>query len=180
MPLLINVVVPDSVLLGDDDGFGWVEHYGPVPGDLLREWIAANAEQGVDQWVRRLYASPKTGELVSMDSKSRRFEGALADYLRLRDRQCRTRYCDAPVRHLDHARGPRRWRSDQRGQRARALRILQLRQGCPRLVRQAATRTPPHHRDRDPDGSPIPEHCTAVDGGRARTRGRAVGYVLTA
>ena len=58
MPLRINVVVPDSVLLGDDDGFGWVEHYGPVPGDLLREWIAANAEQGVDQWVRRLYASP--------------------------------------------------------------------------------------------------------------------------
>ena len=103
VPLMINVVVPDSVLLGDDDGFGWVQHYGPVPGDLLREWIAANAEQGVDQWVRRLYASPTTGELVSMDSKSRRFEGALADYLRLRDRQCRTRYCDAPVRHLDHA-----------------------------------------------------------------------------
>ena len=102
-PLMINVVVPDSVLLGDDDGFGWVQHYGPVPGDLLREWIAANAEQGVDQWVRRLYASPKTGELVSMDSKSRRFEGALADYLRLRDRKCRTLYCDAPVRHLDHA-----------------------------------------------------------------------------
>ncbi len=103
VPLMINVVVPDSVLLGDDDGFGWVEHYGPVPGDLLREWIAANAEQGVDQWVRRLYASPKTGELVSMDSKSRRFEGALADYLRLRDQKCRTLYCDAPVRHLDHA-----------------------------------------------------------------------------
>ena len=103
VPLMVNVVVPDSVLLGDDNGFGWVEHYGPVPGDLLREWIAANAEQGVDQWVRRLYASPKTGELVSMDSKSRRFEGALADYLRLRDRKCRTLYCEAQVRHLDHA-----------------------------------------------------------------------------
>ena len=101
--LMINVVVPDSVLLGDDDGFGWVEHHGPVPGDLLREWIAANAEQGVDQWVRRLYASPKTGDLVTMDSKARRFEGALADYLRLRDRKCRTLYCDARVRHLDHA-----------------------------------------------------------------------------
>ena len=103
VPLRINVVVPDSVLLGDDNGFGWVEHYGPVPGDLLREWIAANAEQGVDQWVRRLYATPATGELVAMDSKSRRFEGALADYLRLRDRRCRTRWCGAPVRHLDHA-----------------------------------------------------------------------------
>ena len=119
---MINVVVPDSVLLGDDDGFGWVEHYGPVPGDLLREWIAANAEQGVDQWVRRLYASPETGELVAMDSKARRFEGALADYLRLRDQTCRTRYCDAPVRHLDHVKDHADGGADQRGQRAGALR----------------------------------------------------------
>jgi hypothetical protein len=101
--LMINVVVPDSVLLGDDNGFGWVEHYGPVPGDLLREWIAANAEEGVDQWVRRLYATPATGELVTMDSSARTFDGALAGYLRLRDRRCRTKWCDAPIRHLDHA-----------------------------------------------------------------------------
>ena len=38
-----------------------------------------------------------------MDSTSRRFEGRLAGYLRLRDQTCRTRYCGAPVRHLDHA-----------------------------------------------------------------------------
>ena len=101
--LVINVVVPDSVLLGDDDGFGWVEHYGPVPGDLLREWIAANAEQGVDQWVRRLYATPANRRAGSHGLVGRRFEGGLADYLRLRDRRCRTRWCGAPVRHLDHA-----------------------------------------------------------------------------
>jgi hypothetical protein len=101
--LMIDVVVPDSVLLGDADGFGWVQDYGPVPGDLLREWIAANAEEGVEQWVRRLYAAPATGELVAMDSRARRFEGGLADYLRLRDRTCRTDYCNARVRHLDHA-----------------------------------------------------------------------------
>jgi hypothetical protein len=103
VPLMINVVVADSVLLGDDDGCGWVDHYGPVPGDLLREWIADNAEQGVDQWVRRLYATPATGELVGMDSQARRFEGKLAEFLRLRDRTCRTTWCDSPVRHLDHA-----------------------------------------------------------------------------
>jgi hypothetical protein len=102
VPLLINVTVSDSVLLGDDDGCGWVEHYGPVPGSLLREWIAANAEDGVDQWVRRLYVTPSRGALVTMDSTARLFEGRLADYLRLRDRRCRTPYCDAPVRHLDH------------------------------------------------------------------------------
>ena len=101
--LMINVVVDDAVLLGDKDGFGWVEHYGPVPGDLLREWIADHAEAGVEQWVRRLYVTPATGELVAMDSKARRFEGKLAEFLRLRDRRCRTPWCDAPVRHLDHA-----------------------------------------------------------------------------
>jgi hypothetical protein len=102
--LVLNVVVPDSVLLGDDDGVGWVEHYGPVPGELLRDWIATNAEQGVEQWVRCLYATPATGALVAMESAGRRFEGRLAEFLRLRDQRCRTPYCDAPIRHLDHAR----------------------------------------------------------------------------
>jgi hypothetical protein len=104
LPLTINVIVPDSVLLGDDDGTGWVQDYGAVPGDLLREWIAENEEQGVEQFVRRLYASPKTGELVAMDSRATKFEGKLAEYLRLRDQKCRTLYCDARIRHLDHVR----------------------------------------------------------------------------
>jgi hypothetical protein len=103
--LMVNVMVADSVLLGDEDGLGWVHDYGAVPGDLLREWIAANADHDVDQWVRRLYVSPSTGELVAMDSRARRFEGRLAEFLRLRDQHCRTRWCDAPVRHLDHAHG---------------------------------------------------------------------------
>jgi hypothetical protein len=101
--LLVNVVVEDAVLLGDRDGFGWVEHYGEVPGDLLRDWLATHAETGVEAWVRRLYVAPKAGELVAMDSQARRFEGKLAEFLRLRDRRCRTPYCDAPIRHLDHA-----------------------------------------------------------------------------
>ena len=176
VPLLINVVVPDSVLLGDDDGFGWVQHYGPVPGDLLREWIAANAEQGVDQWVRRLYASPKTGELVSMDSKSRRFEGALADYLRLRDRQCRTRYCDAPVRHLDHA------KAHADGGPTSAANGQGLCEYCnyakDALGWSARPRPGPRHTIETvtPTGHRYTSTRAAVDGGRARAAGRA-GWV---
>jgi hypothetical protein len=37
-----------------------------------------------------------------MDSKASKFEGKLAEYLRLRDQQCRTLYCNARIRHLDH------------------------------------------------------------------------------
>jgi hypothetical protein len=103
VPLMVNVVVPDSVLWGDDDGGGWVEGYGDVPGDLIREWIAANLESGVDTWLKRIYEQPETGEPVAMDSEARRFTGGLAAFLRLRDRACRKPYCDAPVRHLDHA-----------------------------------------------------------------------------
>ena len=104
IPLTINVVVPDTVLLGDRDGSGWVEQYGEVPGDLLREWIAANAAHGVRDWVQRLYQSPKTGQLVAMDQRGRYFEGKLAEFLTLRDRYCRNRWCGAPIRTLDHAR----------------------------------------------------------------------------
>jgi hypothetical protein len=59
--LLVNVVVEDAVLLGEKDGFGWVEHYGEVPGDLLRDWLATHAETGVEAWVRRLYVPGHRG-----------------------------------------------------------------------------------------------------------------------
>ncbi|GAA4423548.1 hypothetical protein GCM10023169_19350 [Georgenia halophila] len=53
-------------------------------------------------WVRRLYAGPG-GALVALTSKQRFFPDGLADYLALRDAgTCRTPYCDAPIRHLDH------------------------------------------------------------------------------
>jgi hypothetical protein len=103
LPLHIHVVVPDTVLLGDRDGSAQVDDYGPVPGELLREWIATHAEQGVQDWVSRLYQQPQTGELVAMDKNGRRFEGKLAEFLRLRDRRCRNPWCNAPIRHLDHA-----------------------------------------------------------------------------
>ena len=93
IPLTINVVVPDTVLLGDGVASGWVEQYGEVPGDLLREWIAANAEHGVRDWVQRLYQSPKTSQLVAMDQRGRYFEGKLAEFLTLRDRYCRNGWC---------------------------------------------------------------------------------------
>jgi hypothetical protein len=99
-----------TVLLGDQDGTGWVEGHGPVPGDLLRQWIADNLEAentsetaDVTTWLRRVYEQPTTGNLVAMDSVARRFTGRLADFLRIRDRQCRTPGCGAPIRHTDHA-----------------------------------------------------------------------------
>ena len=37
-----------------------------------------------------------------MESGSRDFPEQLAELIRLRDRTCRTPWCDAPIRHTDH------------------------------------------------------------------------------
>ena len=84
-----------------------------------------------------------------MDSKGRRFEGALADYLRLRDRRCRTRWCDAPIRHLDHAKDHADGGETSAANGQGLCEDVQLRQAGARLVSAAAARTAAHHRDRD-------------------------------
>jgi hypothetical protein len=39
-----------------------------------------------------------------MDAHGRHFRGSLGRFIRLRDRVCRTPWCDAPIRHVDHVR----------------------------------------------------------------------------
>ena len=53
-------------------------------------------------WVRRLYTAPGTGDLLGMDSRARLFPSGLRRFIQARDDTCRTPYCDAPIRHLDH------------------------------------------------------------------------------
>ena len=53
-------------------------------------------------WLRRLYTHPRTGELIAMDSRARIFPPGLRRLIQTRDDTCRTPYCDAPIRHLDH------------------------------------------------------------------------------
>ncbi len=53
-------------------------------------------------WVRRLFTHPDDGTLVAMDSERRLFDGGLRRFLLARDGTCRTPWCDAPVRHVDH------------------------------------------------------------------------------
>ncbi|GAA2134040.1 HNH endonuclease [Nocardioides bigeumensis] len=99
VPLQVHLVVPDTVLLGDREEAAEVDGYGPVPAELARRLVAGSPEHTE---LRRLYASPTTGQLVAMDSRARTFPDGLARFIRLRDRVCRTPWCDAPVRHIDH------------------------------------------------------------------------------
>jgi hypothetical protein len=110
VPVAVQVVISDASLLnlpgagGDEPG--WVSGPGvapiPLAADDVRDLIARADEAGLAS-LRRLYADPH-GQLVAMDSRSRTFPAGLAKFLVVRDRSCRTPYCDAPVRHRDHVR----------------------------------------------------------------------------
>ncbi|KQX63782.1 hypothetical protein ASD06_11640 [Angustibacter sp. Root456] len=100
VPVTVNVVMSDQALLGGVDDAAEVDGFGPVPGELARALVTAAPEEQVA--IRRLYARPADGALVAMESRSRSFPSALARFIRLRDRICRTPWCNAPVRHADH------------------------------------------------------------------------------
>jgi hypothetical protein len=102
VPVEIELVVSDEVLLGVRDDSAYLDEYGPIPAELARELAQRAAEEGLAT-LRRLYRTPRTGHLLAMDSRSRRFTAGLARFIRLRDRVCRTPWCDAPIRHTDHS-----------------------------------------------------------------------------
>jgi len=100
-PVAVNLVVSDRSLLGGDECAAYVEGYGPVPAELARE-LVSSAQSAT---LRRLYVKPGTGDLVAVESRSRRFPAGLVRLIRLRDQTCRTPWCDAAVRHVDHVEG---------------------------------------------------------------------------
>jgi hypothetical protein len=62
----------------------------------------SGAGKALSTWLRRLYTAPGTGDLVAMDSRARFFPPGLGRFIEARDETCRTPYCDALIRHLDH------------------------------------------------------------------------------
>jgi hypothetical protein len=105
VPVAINLVMSDQALLAGAHDSAHLDGHGPIPAGLARELVADTLDAGTRTWLRRLYASPTTGELVAMDSSARLFRGGLRTVVQLRDQFCRTPWCNAPIRHGDHALG---------------------------------------------------------------------------
>ncbi len=103
-PVAVNLVLSDETLLGGDSAPADLRGYGPIPAAVARAMVAsAVADRRSHATLRRLYAHPRAGALVAMEARARLFPRGLAAFIELRDQRCRTPYCDAPIRHRDHA-----------------------------------------------------------------------------
>ncbi len=109
IPVALHLIMPATMLLacradqdpdhGVVDPPGRILGWGPVPEPVARRLVGAAPRLG--SWVRRLWAAP-SGGLVAMESRRRLFPKGLAEFVTIRDDLCRTPFCDAPIRHLDH------------------------------------------------------------------------------
>jgi len=99
----VQLVMTDRTLLAGDNEPARLAGYGVVPAGWARKLVAAKGDiPELTTWVRRLYTAPGTGELIGMDSRARLFPAGLRRFIETRDTTCRSPYCDAPIRHLDH------------------------------------------------------------------------------
>ncbi|WP_245580109.1 HNH endonuclease [Arthrobacter castelli] len=92
---------PRNANTDDAGGTGTDSDSGTDTGsgsDRIRQGNVAES----DVWIRRLYTAPGTGQLIGMDSTARTFPKGLRRMIIARDQTCRTPYCDAPIRHIDH------------------------------------------------------------------------------
>ena len=104
VPVEVAVVITDDALFGDGTAAAVIDGHGPIPAEVARQLIVLAATDH-RSWatLRRLYRRPKGGALVAMESRARKFPKGLARFIATRDQRCRTPFCDAPLRHTDHA-----------------------------------------------------------------------------
>ncbi|SMX76449.1 protein of unknown function (DUF222) [Brevibacterium sp. 239c] len=100
VPTEVHIVMEAESLFSDGQVPAWIPSYGPLPTKTARNFLAANQARS---FIRRMFTSPDTGQLVGMDSRRRTFGGLLRRMVVFRDDVCRTPWCDAPIRHADHA-----------------------------------------------------------------------------
>ncbi|MDN5806292.1 MAG: DUF222 domain-containing protein [Brevibacterium sp.] len=100
VPTEIHLVMNDDSLVAPGDTPAWLPGFGPLPAGGAREFVAENE---ATVFLRRLYVRPEDGQLVRMDSNRREFSGLLRRMIVIRDDVCRSPYCDAQIKHADHA-----------------------------------------------------------------------------
>jgi len=98
----LSIIMTDRSLFGDDNEPAHLTNYGPIPAPLARALIRGNPDTTTTTWITRLYTDPTGTQLLATDSRQRLFPHNTRNFLIARDHTCRTPWCDAPIRHLDH------------------------------------------------------------------------------
>ena len=102
----IQLIMTDRALFDGDDEPALVPGFGPIPAALARRIVGADRTTRV--FLRRLFTRPSDHQLVAMDSRARLFPSGARRLLLARDQICRTPWCDAPIRQMDHVTSHRR------------------------------------------------------------------------
>ena len=97
----LMLVMTDRALLDGADTPAIMPGHGPIPASLARG-LLADADPGTRVFLRRLYTDPTGTQLLSADARGRLFPAAIRQFVLARDQRCRTPWCDAPIRHIDH------------------------------------------------------------------------------
>jgi hypothetical protein len=100
-PVSVNLIITDTALFAGGNDTATLEGLGPIPALVARDLIAALPENEQIA-IRRLFTDPATGSVSDIDSRQRYFTGQLRHLITTRDQICRTPWCDAPIRHIDH------------------------------------------------------------------------------
>lgn len=100
-PVEVQLVMTDRTLLDGDPTPARVSGYGPIPAAYARA-LLRDLHADTSAWIRRLFTDPCTGRLTAIDPTRRLFDGILRAAIVVRDDYCRTPWCGAPIRHIDH------------------------------------------------------------------------------
>ncbi|WP_345472207.1 DUF222 domain-containing protein [Glutamicibacter ectropisis] len=120
--LQVGVIMTDRALFQGEREPALLEGYGYIPAQEVREWIGGHqieneltfeemeaklTPEHIEQIevlteLSRIYTAPGDQDLISMDSKARIFPQKLKKFISIRDRHCRTPFCDGIVEEADH------------------------------------------------------------------------------
>ena len=120
--LQVGVIMTDRALFQGEREPAYLEGYGYMPAQDVRAWIGGHqidneltfeemeaklTPDHIEQIevlteLARFYTAPGDQDLIAMDSKARIFPENLKKFIRVRDRHCRTPFCDGIVEETDH------------------------------------------------------------------------------
>ena len=95
---LLLAMTPDTLLAQGDDP-AWLIGHGSIPAPVARQWLS---DDELSVPLRRVFTDQKGQQISDMEFLSRDFPSGVRKMVLLRDKTCRTPFCEAPIAEMDH------------------------------------------------------------------------------